>query len=609
MWERYKSHARPLTRIVHGLPTLWEQSIATIKFPITVDVIVWSPCSRFIAVSPKKVVEIWDATTFRLFTFLEFPLGNLSGTQQLAFSPDSCLLTWFGKIPGKFISWDIQTGVLVSAISPVQQGDTMNCLSITYSTCGTAFGASFRNPDTLALTIRTYDVLSGTHTHSCSMEGATIGKIWTHGECFQTGTIELKSITIWEAGFTSTNMPTEVGSLLLPDDFYSSEKAVFHPTPFRFALMTEKSLRVWDIQASKILLDSTDPIDNIYARMSFSPDGHFFVCGIIAETIGSEIYLWKESPAGYTLHRKFISSTRAFKPLVSPNGELVIGYGSSAIQLWHITNFATSISTVPPRASEKALILGFSPNKTSAAVTQMEEKVVTVLDLKSGIPQLIINVGMGVYGLRMGENTIVIVGEGKVITWNLPAGDCTPNLQVNINESVQTTTFNHPPISCSQRGPAISVSPNLCHIAIVEIKKGEIDSSHLHLYDVTTGQCLGSVPISSGNTPWFTLDGGEVWCVTIYNTADRWKIVKGGGSTINQLEHVGSITHPPDGFPWNPSDGYEVMYDRWVFNPSRKLLLWFPPNWQLFGCYRVWAGQFLALLHNGLPEALILDLK
>ena len=351
VWQLYNSeHAKPLTGIVHGLPALWEESFNTMKFPTVVEVVEWSPCSRFIAVSwgkPEARVQIWDVMRFGLLTTLEYPLGKLGGAQRLAFSPDGCLLTWFGEDPGKFITWDIQTGVMVSAISPEQQGDTIYCLSIAYSACGTMFGASLH--DDSVFTIQTYSVLFGTHTHTHSIRGTALGKIWSQGECFQVCTVDPESITIWEAEFTSTCGATEVVSLDPPYDIYSSEGALFHSTPCRLANITKECIQVWSLQDSKLLLDSTDPMDNMSIWVSFSPDGQFFACGIIVpETISPEIYLWKESPSGYILHQKLLPNTGAFKTLISPNGELVVGFGDLAIQLWHTPVTISPFSSLSP---------------------------------------------------------------------------------------------------------------------------------------------------------------------------------------------------------------------------------------------------------------------
>ena len=48
--------------------------------------------------------------------------------------------------------------------------------------------------------------------------------------------------------------------------------------------------------------------------------------------------------------------------------------------------------------------------------------MVTVVDLKSGVPQLTIDTGTHIYGLTIAESTVVVAGERKIITWNLPMG-------------------------------------------------------------------------------------------------------------------------------------------------------------------------------------------
>lgn len=57
-----------------------------------------------------------------------------------------------------------------------------------------------------------------------------------------------------------------------------------------------------------------------------------------------------------------------------------------------------------------------------AAITWRGDETFTVLDLKSGIPQLTIDTGMGIYGLGIVGNTVVIVSEENIITWNIPTG-------------------------------------------------------------------------------------------------------------------------------------------------------------------------------------------
>lgn len=571
------------------------------KFPSPIVAAAWSLCSRLIAViwgGPKATIEILDAVTLGRLSTLEFPL---SGTQWLIFSPGTHLLTWFGENPGKFISWDIQTGVLVSVISPEPWGYTIDYSSATYSVCGTILGVLFRNGHTF--TISTYNVLSGTHLHSHSIEGLALDEIWTHSKYLRFATINSGSIITWEAGFTQTHRPTEVGSLPIPSDSHHPGHFLLYHNLSRFAFITGGRVKIWNTQDSKFLLDSTDA--KWPRQMSLSTNGHFFACG----TNGPEFYVWKESPTGYILHQKLTSSTMTSKPLISPNGESIIAFGDSVIQLWCTMDSTASVSTMTqaPQRSKKHFTLGFSPDGTLAAITRVGDETVTILDLRSGISQLIIDVGIKVYGLGVSGSTIIVVGEGMIVTWNLPTGNYVPNLRMNVDDSIQTTIFNYSPFPTLAPRPTISVSPDLHYIAIVE-GYGQIDS-YLYLYDVHTGQCLASVPTVSETSPWFTMDGHQVWCVTDSGEAELWGIVKYSTSDVTELEHLDSTTHPPDNFPWQLPHNYSIMDNQWILTSGGKRLLWLPPHWRSDGWNRMWSRQFLALLDHGLPDPVIVKLE
>ena len=512
------------------------------------------------------------------------------------------MLTQFGNNPKKFISWDVQTGVLVSAIiSPEKQG-TPQHHSVTYSASGTVFGVLFHNAHTS--TIHTYNVLLGAHIYSHSIESPALDRIWTHGEHLQFATLNHGTITTWEVGFTSTHMLAEVESLSIPDNF-DSHGVLFHPTPSQLAFIAEGRILVWDAQNSKFLLDCIDVERPVW--MSFSPDGYIFTCG----TTNYAIHLWKRTPTGYTFHQKFISNTWAPIPLISPNGMSIITFCSSVIQLWHTTD-STSHSTSSTQALQRGkniFILEFSPNKTSAVVARMEDETVTVLDLKSGISWLVIDTNMKVHGLRVGDGNIIVVGDGKIVTWDMPVGDHIPNLRANIDNSVQTITFDHPPFSTFTSRPTISVSPDLNHIVVVEPDEVRFGGSCLCLYNVHTGQCLGSTPVKFGTSPWLTPDGQNVWCVEDCNKADGWKVVRDGKSDVVNLVHLGLTIHQPDGSPWQSSHGHQVTDDQWILSSSGERLFWLPPHWRSHWWHRMWSGQFLVLSHRELSEVVILELE
>ena len=101
--ELYKSYARPLARVVQGFPISWEPVVTTVSHSGPVDLAVWSPCSRFIAIgcSNTGTVEVLDAVTLeRLNTLNPLEKTQLPGfpsetTLWLSFSLDSRSLTQF----------------------------------------------------------------------------------------------------------------------------------------------------------------------------------------------------------------------------------------------------------------------------------------------------------------------------------------------------------------------------------------------------------------------------------------------------------------------------------------------------------------------------------
>ena len=581
--------------MVQGVPTLWDPSIASTRFPGFIDAAAWSPCSRFIAVAwrSSNEITILDAVTLeRLRT--TSPTSQLGYSTDLMFSPDGCLLVGNFRTATSascIVSWDLQTGGPISNISIGR--DFGSYCSMSYSSCKTMLGVLFKGAR--VSTIITYNILSSTPISSHPVKGLAAKTIWTHGECLQFATVESGSITIWEVGFTSNSTPKEVGSLSTPDNFSSNEFLLF-PTLSRLSFILKGRVLVWDTQHSKTLLDCVD-IKNP-RNMSFSSDGHFFICG----TKGPEFYLWKESPNGYLLHRKFISSTGSTKQVLSPDGGSMITFSSSTVQLWRTTNSPTSLSSTPTQTSQSTpqdFILDFSPDKELAAVTRRLGNMVTVLHLKSGDPQLVIDTSMEVCAIRMAKSTIVVTDGRKIVTWDLPIGDYVLNTRANIKSSVRTTTFESPVL-----GPHISISPNLNYIATKKLLECP------HIYDTHTGKLLvvakdgGSVLES---TVGFTQGGCEVWC-DADEGVDQWEITQDSNSGTIKLVHLEPAEEPLGGFPWQSSCGYQVTDNGWILNSGGKRLLWLPHHWRSDKKDRIWSGKFLGLLCGELPEAVVLDL-
>ncbi|KAF9642499.1 hypothetical protein BDM02DRAFT_3264452 [Thelephora ganbajun] len=395
--------------------------------------------------------------------------------------------------------------------------------------------------------------------------------------------------------------PTEIESLPLPGYLpYGFHIHSFHPTLSRLTFSDWQKNYVWDVRHSKFLLDERAYLPN---GISFSSDGRFFVYG----TEPLEIHLWKESPTGYVLHRTLNREIGISDQLMSPNGESIFAFGIGAIQLSHTVDSTASFSC---KQGHTGFIVGFSPDETLAAVSQFNvSKTITVLDLKSGDPLSVIDAGMEVYGQRVTENAVIAVGREKVVTWDLPTRDHALNTKADANDSIRTAT---PLIVCPNMWlQFMSISLNLHSIAMVDYNTHS-PSYSLHLHDVSTGRCLGSVLMRGEvvRRPWFTSDGRQVWHIMDRDEANGLTIVKDSESGVIKLEHLGPTNQPPNMPPWLSSRGYQITDDGWILGVSGKRLLRLPPHWQSFDMTRrTWSGRFLALLHHALPKAVILELE
>jgi len=540
------------------------------------------------------MIEILDAVTLGLLnTFV----GTYNYTIHLAFSPNGRFLTLLDRYGG-LTSLDLQTGGLVGTIPPNPGMFHMGSCSSTYSLDGKAFAVACVDGIGIVTTIYIYNLLSMTHTYFHRISEETGGPIWTHGECIRFVTVKSGSITTWEISFTPIHTVTEVGSLPTPDNITHSDKCLFLPTLSRLAFITEGAVLVWDAHSSKLLLNF---LGDIQFTMTFSTNGHFFAC----ETTSQEIFLWKESPTGYILHQKITPNLGGLliEPLLSPNGESIIVINDSTIQLWHTTDPTPSLSYNPTQFVKPAnFVLDFSMDEKLVAVAPLMGNMAMVLDLESGGPCLIIDTGMKVLALRTTESTIVVVGEGEVVTWNLPAEDQALSTRADINDSIQRTTFDFPPPHPCHG----SISPDLNHIVVTDFDNG------LSVYNMTTGESLTlGAPTSridkSWFKSWFTPDGYEVWSLCVMLTVRGWSIIQDSKPDLTRLEPLGPTAKPSGGLPWLSPLGYKITDNGWALSPSGERLLWLPHRWRAEEREREWGGRFLGLLHYGLPEAVILE--
>ena len=558
---------------------------------------VWSPCSRFIATDLVESTEVLDAVTLgRLHTFMH-PFSNHG---WFSFSPDGRSLTRINTDSGS-TTWDLQTGGQISATPSAPDMPSSSYFSSAHSMDGEIVASAYRDSKNDAVTgISTYNLISGTRIYSHrASEGHIIAPIWTHGEFLRFATVKPGSITIWEVGFTSEHTLAEIESLPVPDDVgyagnHLSRDHLFLPTFSRLAFILDEAVLIWDARDSKFLLNFVG--GNQPQRLSFSSDGRFFACGSYGQA-----YLWKESPTGYVLHQKLVSAPTDYliRPLLSPDGESIVTSHGLETQLWRTIDPINSPSSVPPQPAEQTeLVLAFSPDKSMVATGRLGENIATIFDLKSGDPRLIVNTDMKICCLGVTAETVVAVGGGKIVTWNLPAGDCVIDARANIHDSVRTIVFSHPSPTPVSPWHSASISPDFNHLVITR-KDGE----GLNIYDMSTGRHVVGTTTPWSFRPWFTRDGREVWC-----ESGGQKIIRGGGSDVIGLEPIEDGDRPSGEHPSESSCDHGVLDDGWILDSRNKRAMWLPRRLRAFWEDEVWNGRFLVLFNPDLPEPVIIEL-
>jgi len=599
----YEQDSHHFTRVVRGVPNSWDSSIASTKCPSGIGAVTWSHCGRLIAITwADSTIEVLDPVTLeRLYTMHSPP-----GTRVLAFSLDSRLLLCCGfftdAVTNYIASWDIQTGSIVGVRESEAQLDGRSSVVIP-SEDGRMVGVLYLMPTSPGkFTICIYNLSSGECMCSHLFEGS-FARIWLHGNSLGVAAVlpTRGTMVVQEVSFSSGHL--QKGEVYkVPNTFNPSQPFLLLPTIHGLAFIIGNFATIWDLLAGKPILWANNA-NFKGSTMSATPDGRFFACG----TTGTDVYLWKRSEDHYKLHQKLTSSVPSPIPLFSPDKHSVITWNNSTIQLWPLECSATPIPTDSPQtpASSERFILELSPDRDSAAVTRLRGNVVTVLDLNSGAPQLVIDAGMEVYGLKVYNNTVTVEGAQEFFTQDLPMPmrDRTFNTRTNTTGGRTRTALMLGRTSGPQ---STSISPDLSKFSCVATSSEVMPVGTLDIYDVKTGGRVGNTT-ASFDMPWFSPNGEQIWCGEV-DRMEGWKIVKSDDPPLINLVRLAG--NPPEEWPWRSSRGYSVTSDGWILDREGKRLLWLPPHWRSNGRgAKVWCGPFLALLHNTLPEPVIIKLE
>ena len=124
---------------------------------------------------------------------------------------------------------------------------------------------------------------------------------------------------------------------------------------------------------------------------------------------------------------------------------------------------AQKVLPLPTPQNAANFVVDFSTDGILAVAARQGDNAVIVLKLKSGDSRLTIDASMKIYGLRVIGNTVTVIGDRKVVAWDLPTGDHIPDAKVTLLDSSRAIDLGGLP-----RGPATSasISPDSCYIVV-----------------------------------------------------------------------------------------------------------------------------------------------
>ena len=597
--------ACPATKITYGAQSSWDLSGASARTTIDIVAATWSPSGDYIAITGSTTaIEILDSITLHPLNTIHSPPGQ--GVRTVCFSPDGntllCCRSGDRNSPGsRLVGWDTRTGAAVSRIQ-IEDGQIS---SLTYSNDGQRVAIGFTgesSPDTF--TVGVYDVGSCELVRSYPLEGEFVG-IWTHGESVKTvATLPIGKAVVYDIPITpGHDGGSQTKELNVPFRLAADESFLLLPDHSRASYVQDGSITVWDIRAEKPLL-YVQNVDFKGSTMSFSPDGSFFACG----TVGSDVYVWRDSENGYVLHRKLSSVATSPNLLFSPDSTSVITWDRSTVQLWPLEDSmaSTSEDNLQNSGGGHRFTFAFSPDRRLAAYARVQdsETNVTVIEPESGVQRAIFDAGTGVRSLRVTENTLVVEGTSELIYFDLCEREDPASAETG-EGSTRTEKRTKPLLKLLGGKGSALVSPDLKLLAhTLPWPDGQFPFK-LFIYSVEEGKMLCS-SLTKFGTPWFSLEGGRIWCGG--ETEEQgWKISWDPDSSSTKLVSLtGDSAEDP---PWRSSRRCTIKDDGWIRNPKGEELMWLPLRWRSDEkMTRMWSGDFLVLLHSTLPKPVVMKL-
>ena len=598
----------PVTKIVTGIPALWDLCTASVGGATKFSGVIWSPSGRFIATGLGKTIQIRDSNTLERVSVLNFPTSHTGMCLvPLAFSADGRLLackyqkfeliknarsiTELQRLPSRIFVFDVQTGVIVNDINH-------------RSSCWVVFSWNHRTVTLLEErgSFYTYDGSNGTCIHEDKLAPSAnflLGSRWVHE-----GFLRFPAIFKIDGGLAINIQefrPASTPPLLLIESFLvppHDGKCSFSSASFHASFITKTKVVILNVRDSRILLQAGVTHSPYTAPLGrFSPNGHFFAYSMG----GWDICIWKNTPTCYVPWSNIQPRLQIWGFSFSPTKSSILTWGSMGIQLLEPGDRP---NILPPEELERPRqrrthLVARSADGTHIATVRQEGRVVTVLDPLSNTPRQFLDANMSILDIKIVDNAIFAAGRRKLVKWHLEAGGI-----VYGSRSATRVTIHEPDVTGSTLPFALSSD---CSRITFFHKKVAC------LYDVQTQRTIRSY-ITGDSRVWGTVvrsspDGRQPWFAHhVFNqAATRHTLVLAkmddGRMTTENLSDEWSWVNlfaPP---------GWYVGGEReWVTDSRGNKLLWLPFSWRTWEGVR-WDGNFLAFVDVHHTEPIIIEFQ
>jgi len=517
-------------KVVIGTPDSWDPTMAISNNDDYNGLCAWSPCGRSVAAQTGKAVEIRNQLTLELVTILQPPETIPHLTSPLAYSPDGRSIACASDTA--IVIWDIQTGGVAKKVDC-----SANNISLVWSSDGRTI-CTINSEDQVTLVVHTYDVSSGTTSSPGTLQSRDKPHLWTHDESFRVMVAVEHSdgcntVGIFEIGSTLTEIES------FPIEEPSSGIRSFSSTTHCISISIGNALRILDIRNSRRLLDGKGH----FIFHCFSSDGSFF-----AASQESGVYIWKYTSGHYILWRVFRCQGWSNSPLqLSPTSSSILGHSGNILQVLRLHELPTASET------RRQQYVGLSRSGTRIATAHKLESTVTIIDLLTQTPSQSIDTGVGIVGLVLTGNVLLVAGSGKLVAWLLTGEGLVDGVigdgMVGQGNSIWTV-------------PLPQWDPDWW-IFLVEGQLGVIkpDGDSLHVYCTETGDVL--LPVQAPR------DFSSRW---YHFNEPLW------GRHYLRCHNLSQCDNPPqDG--WQTSRA--TLQQGWVKDAEGKHRLWVPVEWRM----------------------------